>query len=225
MIILLLCVNAFADSNNVDRGYKSKNGSVIDEFMQCANQDSEACKLLLQHGITDSNLCEAHECSIIGATLSFANREDEAITYLKKACDLNITQSCTHLALIYQNQGLLNDSKSYYSIACNHADILACYNLGVLYANRDSQDYKPNHAIQAFQKACSAMYPKACFNIGILYATISKKQLPYAKLYFDKACDLGMEESCLKLEELNNANIPMPTPEKKRGLYNNKAMF
>ncbi len=190
-------------------------------LQECTQQNNKACEDLLNLGIPNPENCDSFTCNIIGITLSFANKESQALGYFKTACNARYMESCFGLALSYESLKDYHNAKLIYQLACERNHIISCYNLAMLYLRDDlgKQDYIVANTL--FQKACSRMYAKACFNRAVLYSNGNgvKKDLSYAKLYFDKACDMGLQESCKHFNTLDKQGIQMPKPRKVRGFY------
>ncbi|RDU59890.1 hypothetical protein CQA53_11175 [Helicobacter didelphidarum] len=198
--------------------YKSKSTQdLLHSFNKCAYGEISSCETIISYGIRNSEECFPKECAIIGALLIAVNKNEEAITYLQKACYNHEHSSCMNLGLIYQERQDYINAKAYYADACKMKDNLACYNLGLLYTDEKMLGKKNALAIEYFQQACARFHAKACFNIAVIHANSIKQDLPKAKFYFDKACDLGLEKACENIQNLKET--PMPTPQKHRGLY------
>lgn len=197
----------------------NKNDDIMQIFIQCAHYNSRACETILQHGVLTIEQCEPKDCAIIGAVFSIANQDERAMPYLRKACYMGESASCTHLGVVYQNIHNFNEAKGFYDIACEQGDEVACYNLGLLYTNTEMLGNKPLLSIKSFTKSCDALYPKACFNLGVVYATQKNHDMPKARFYFDKACDLGMLQACEALQQLKKMKVAMPPITQRRGLY------
>ena len=67
-------------------------------------------------------------------------------------------------------------------MACGTGAAAGCNNLGVLYEKGlgVTQDYE--RAVQLYDRACDAKYPRACLNLGILQKARGDKGKPPAAL-------------------------------------------
>ncbi|RDU60394.1 tetratricopeptide repeat protein [Helicobacter sp. MIT 14-3879] len=195
--------------------------SLLFILKRCSRQEINACNTILSFGFPSVRDCELLACSLIGATLSLANRDLEALGYLKKACSMRNVESCFALALSYESLRDYSNAKLTYQLACERNHAASCYNLGMLYVSKDLAKQSYSTASVFFQKACKNLYAKACFNMAVLYANGNgvEQDFSYAKMYFDRACDMELQEACIRLEELSKMNIKMPKPKKIRGFY------
>lgn len=208
----ILKIHALERKNVNHQSIESKNAFEI--FTKCAYNNINACNELLKLGIRNINECEINECEIIGLVLSKANKDKEAIPYLKKACSMQKINSCKVLGLIYESINDFKNARAYYNDACNLNNVISCHNLGILYVKLDMDKM----ALESFQKSCTLFYAKSCFNVAILHTKNNDNS--NAKFYFDKSCDLGLNAGCQKLKNLSK--VPMPKLQKVRGLYVNQ---
>ncbi|STQ86152.1 tetratricopeptide repeat protein [Helicobacter muridarum] len=194
---------------------------LISQINSCIRKNVNACQDLIELGLPNTKNCNPFTCNIIGTVLMLANRESEAIEYFKASCNTYYLEGCFGLGLSYEALQDYKNAKSIYQLACHKNHILSCYNLAMLHTkNADKRDYIIANSL--LQKACKQMYAKACFNKAVLYVNGYgvQKSLSHAKLYFDKACDMGLKESCKNLDILSKQGIQMPTIKKTRGFYN-----
>lgn len=132
--------------------------------------------------------------------------------YYTKACDLDNYHACKFLGDFYfLGHGVEKDPKkasSYYAKSCSANHGLACNNLGwtVIY-DEQKGDFKK--ALVLFDKGCYLDNADACKFIAKAYeeGKHMRQDLPLAKEYFGKACDLGDTEGCDEYRRLNEKGI------------------
>ena len=187
----------------------------------CLAGEISLCESLLSPGIPSPSNCGVATCNLIGSVLSLANREAEAIAYLKPACKAKHADSCFGLGLGYESMGDYANARLSYQQACEGGHAASCHNLAMLYARNDlsRQDY--TSAARLFLRACKLLYAKACFNMAVLHARGMgvAEDLSLTRFYFDRSCALGLKEACKHAKDLKDDAIPPPLPKKTRGYY------
>lgn len=214
-VSILFGANIFAKAINAQS--KNTESIAFSLLKSCAYNDSKACDRLLKLGFRSVNECVSNECGLIGATLMGANRNKEAIEYLKKACRLKILSSCKNLGIIFENMNDMNNAKAFYNDGCKFGDIISCYNLALLYAHSSGGE---GAAMQTFKMTCDLFYAKSCYNLAVLHYknhNTQRDSKSFSKYYFNKACNLGLQEACENLAVLGD--VQMPPLQKVRGLY------
>lgn len=77
---------------------------------------------------------------------------------------------------------------------CSNGDMKSCYNAAVSYLKTN-----PKKAEELYIKACNGGYSKSCTDLGYEYRLalfFTKKDIPNAKKYLKKGCDLGEQRAC-----------------------------
>ncbi len=194
------------------------NENLMGILTKCANNNISSCNKLVNLGLLSKDECDPKDCHLIGALLSFVNRTNEAISYLKKSCESYDRLGCTHLAILYQENRDYKEAKYFYEISCNNGDAIGCYNLGMLYTSDKMSGKNSMFSTRFFKLACNMNYPKACFNLAVVYAN-HVKDLMNARYFFDKSCDYGIKDGCINADYLKSQGITMPILKKHRGLY------
>ncbi|EDZ61265.1 TPR repeat protein [Sulfurimonas gotlandica GD1] len=135
------------------------------------------------------------------------NMED--FEFYTEACKRNDYVSCSHLAIIYEENIIVKqDMKkafNLYSKACGGDYAFACHNVAVTYSKSNNQALK-DIALKFYDKACDGGYTESCIHLGRLHRDSHTLNRDYkkAKEYFAKACEgnnrLGCKEERI-LEE------------------------
>ena len=133
----------------------------------------------------------------------------EDLEFYTIACERNDYVSCSHLAIIYEEDKIVKqDTKkafNLYSKACGGDYAFACHNMAVIYSKSDNQAIK-DIALKFYDKACEGGYTESCIHLGRLHRDSHTLHRDYkkAKEYFTKACEgnnrLGCKEERI-LEE------------------------
>ena len=146
--------------------------------------------------------------SILFFTTSHAYTVED-LEFYTIACDRNDYVSCSHLAIIYEEDILVKqDMKkafNLYSKACGGDYAFACHNVAITYSKSDNQALK-DISLKFYEKACNGGYTESCIYLGRTYRDSHTLNRDYkkAKEYFAKACEgnnrLGCKEERI-LEE------------------------
>lgn len=97
-----------------------------------------------------------------------------------------------------------------YKKSCDSNYYKACYMLSSFYASGAFDTPKDiSKSISLQEKACHGNYAQSCATLGLLYrnGSIIPRDYTNAKKYFQKACDLGHQESCNDYENLVNGKF------------------
>ena len=128
------------------------------------------------------------------------NSFEEALTYLKIACNMENPNGCNQLSLLIEQVDPESEDIVKYSYrACSLNGLLGCNNLG----RWQKKENKINSALKNYTKACNVNNYEACYNLAIHYTIETPKGLAAAK----KACSLGSDKACFKIAnfyQLNN---------------------
>ncbi|MGX3044631.1 tetratricopeptide repeat protein [Helicobacter sp. T3_23-1056] len=182
---------------------------------ECLDKSNKSvCQALIDNGLPSiMEECTKDDCYGVGLVYHRAGHYKEAISCYEKAIAFGDNRGYGMLGVIYES--LLNDyfnAKKYFEIACNKVGDLqsdSCYDLGVMYYERQGvrQDYHKAHEL--YKKACDMKNAMACNDLGVLYDNGKgvKQNLSIAKQYYDKACDLGDQVGCDNYKKLDSAGV------------------
>ena len=140
--------------------------------------------------------------------LSAYNMED--FEYYTEACKRGDYVSCSHLAIIYEEDKLVpQDMKkafNLYSKACGGEYAFACHNVAVTYEKNDNPAIK-KIALKFYEKACEGGYAQSCIYLGRLYRDSHTLDRDYkkAKAMFALACDANNYLGCKEERILKEA--------------------
>ncbi|BAF70871.1 conserved hypothetical protein [Nitratiruptor sp. SB155-2] len=129
---------------------------------------------------------------------------------LLQQCQKGAGSACTQIGYMYDKAfNLPKDdyqAVKYYSLGCELGDQRGCVNLGVMWEKEQANLKRdPKKIMQLFSDACEEEYGVGCYFLGLSYeeGKLVKKDLTKAYHYYHQACNLGVEEACVKEEELN----------------------
>ena len=131
----------------------------------------------------------------------------EDLEFYTIACERNQYVSCSHLAIIYEEDKLVKQDmkKAFklYSKACGGGDAFACHNVAVTYSKSDNKALR-DIAIKFYDKACNGGYSESCIYLGRLYRDSREVKPNYklAKEKFDLACEANNYLGCKELRIL-----------------------
>ena len=144
---------------------------------------------------------------ILLSNLNAYNMED--FEFYKIACERNGYDSCSHLAIIYEEAKLvpqdMKKAEKLYMKACGGDEPFACHNVALIYSKSDNKALK-KISLKFYEKACEGGYTDSCIYLGRLHRDSHTLDRDYkkAKEYFIKACEgnnrLGCKEERM-LEE------------------------
>lgn len=181
---------------------------------QCFNYNPQACKMLLDDGIKDSNQCNPKkECSLIGKIYWNANNFTESLEFFKKSCNAKDMVGCYYIGLNYEKLQDYQNAKDMYEKACARVrSPEACNALGLMYDKGYGvrQDYLQAQSL--YIKSCKKKYANACYHLAILYEDGKGEihNVSLAKEFYGKACDYGLQKGCDEYRKLNQAGVPLP---------------
>lgn len=90
-------------------------------------------------------------------------------------------------------------AKKYLTLAANHGNIEAMYQLGLLYSNNNYDDYNRKSAANYFVKAANNRHVEAMYQAGMMYLGIDNSA---AKLWLRKASEQGHDRAKAQLSRL-----------------------
>lgn len=143
----------------------------------------------------------------------------EAVSWLKKSCDLKNGNGCEQLAYVYEFQMRDKDKAReiytkqvmpIYEKECDNGDINSCANAGDLLVRGYQVERDYHKGLQLLQKYCDKVKGKDkgiyhCITLGDMYMNSKGTTQDYeqAKKYFKKVCDMGEQEGCDAYKKAN----------------------
>ena len=119
-------------------------------------------------------------------------------------------ETCNNIGRVYYGAKNYQQASKYFKKACDLNYMVACHNVGVLYAEGKGVKQDFVNARKYYEKACNANVAEACNNLGVLYVNGQgvKQNLSTAKKYYGKACDLNEKISCemYKMLDMNGVS-------------------
>jgi len=134
----------------------------------------------------------------------------EDFDFYTEACKRGQYVSCSHLAIIYEEDKLvpqdMKKAKQLYTKACGGDDAFACHNLAVIYGKSDKKALK-NISLKLYQKACEGGYATSCIYLGRHYRDSHTLLRDYkkAKEMFALACEANNYLGCKEERILKEA--------------------
>ena len=128
-------------------------------------------------------------------------------TKLESECALNNIESCTDLIYIYLDKNEHDKMAAMANKACELGSSHSCLFLGNIYLQKDTLVQEKEEGLRLYNKACELKHASACYALALVYETGDAGMLQdknRAKIYHQKACDLGDAkacESCRNLEK------------------------
>ena len=137
----------------------------------------------------------------------------EAVSWLKKSCDLKNGKGCESLAYAYEFQMRDKDKAQeiynkqimpIYEKECDSGNIVSCANAGNIFVKGHYVFQNYHKGLQLLQKYCDKVDSKddgdifSCLTLGSMFAEGKGTTQDYeqAKKYFKKVCDMGEQEGC-----------------------------
>lgn len=137
----------------------------------------------------------------------------EAVSWLKKSCDLKNGKGCESLAYAYEFQMRDKDKAQeiynkqimpIYEKECDSGNIVSCANAGNIFVKGHYVFQNYHKGLQLLQKYCDKVKSKddgdifSCLTLGSMFADGKGTTQDYeqAKKYFKKVCDMGEQEGC-----------------------------
>ena len=126
---------------------------------------------------------------------------------LESECALNNIKSCTDLIYIYFDKNERDKMTAMANKACELGNPHSCIFLGNFYLKKDASKNELQDGVKLYAKACELKHASACYTLALIYETGDAGMLQdknRAKIYHQKACDLGDAkacESCRNLEK------------------------
>jgi TPR repeat protein len=132
-----------------------------------------------------------------------------ALPAYSRACDGAVAKGCDDLAYMYrQGYGVTADyaqAMTLYARACDMGEASDCEVVGS-WSETGTGDGKVDYAKAAvyFAKGCDKNNSLSCSNLGELYRRGDgvEKNIDKAKTLFNKSCDLGYQQGCLRVKEM-----------------------
>lgn len=140
--------------------------------------------------------------------LSAYNMED--FKFFTEACKRNQYSSCSHLAIIYEENILVKQdmkkAEKLYMKACGGDEPFACHNMAIIYSKNDNPAIK-KLSLAFYEKACRSGYSKSCIHLGRHYRDSHTLLQDYekAKEYFQLACDANNYLGCKEVRIIDGS--------------------
>ena len=83
--------------------------------------------------------------------------------------------------------------------ACKLGNPHSCLFLGNIYLQKDTIAQEKEEGLRLYNKACELKHASACYILALIYETGDVGMLQdknRAKIYHQKACDLGKSKAC-----------------------------
>lgn len=217
LLSFFLCSNSFA--NTLDTLDQLRSSCELEDPVACfefANnvQEFELSKLYSEAENALNKSCELnHPVGCYAAFYAYNGKifndnpsQEQTLYYGKKACELNISDACLGLGLLYSEIKDFKNTEEYYTKACNLDSGRGCAFLAS-YVLEQKQDYKVFEKYA--YKGCKLHDSTACLllsnskKIGLL----DKPDMVESVLYLKEACKFDNDkiytEECKVLEGLN----------------------
>ena len=142
---------------------------------------------------------------------SAVNYTMEDFEFYTEACKRNQFVSCSHLAIIYEENKLVKQdpkkAEKLYIKACGGGDAFACHNVAVIYGKSTNEALK-KISLKFYEKACRAGYPDSCIHMGRHYRDTKTLLQDYTKAreFFQIACDLNSRHGCKEVRIIDGAD-------------------
>ncbi len=132
-----------------------------------------------------------------------------AIRMYKKACKLKEMEACYNVgSMYYHGEGTKRNyyhAVSFFNKSCENGIPAGCNNLGYMYEHGKHVGRNIHTAMSHYADACEMGEPSGCKNLG--YLKEKRGQLKPAKQLYIKACTLGDNYSCNRLENFLGSQI------------------
>ncbi|HEY5921782.1 MAG TPA: tetratricopeptide repeat protein [Kofleriaceae bacterium] len=181
-----LCIMA---AKSKDGPKKSLAEQADDAETKCTKGDAESCALIGGAYLTGKG----------GKTKD----EPKGVEFLTKACDLKSGMGCEFLGRAYEEaRGVTMDkekAKALFKQSCDIGEGGGCRAYALKF------EFSDPARIPFLEKACTKDDKLGCMGLGAAYLhgnQGAKKDLPKAKQFLQKACDLGATSACDKAREL-----------------------
>lgn len=178
---------------------------------ECDKGNGESC-----HKAGESYLEKEDSGCLLAAMAGKKCDPIEAVSWLKKSCDLKNGNGCEQLAYVYRFQMGDKDKAEeiynkqvmpIYEKECDSGNIISCARIGNLLV--DKKDY--HKGLQFLQKYCDKVknknegYINDCLTLGSMFAESKGTTQDYeqAKKYFKKVCDFGVQSGCDAYKKAN----------------------
>jgi len=132
-----------------------------------------------------------------------------AIRLYKKACKLKEMEACYNVgSMYYHGEGTKRNYANavyFFEKACNNGIGAGCNDLGFMHEHGKYLSASINKAISYYSSACDMGEASGCKNLA--YLREQKGHLKPAKQFYIKACTLGDNYSCNRLENFLGSQI------------------
>ena len=173
------------------------------DFNACVfRKDHNMCQKLINNGLQSLEECTKTTCNDNGLIYQNAGFQAKAITFFKRAIDLDDNRAYHNLGLLYHKEiGNIPQAKKFYELALQKQHYGARLNLGTLYY--EQKDY--SNALKHFEIVCEKSSGEAkmlaCHNLGVMYDNGEGTLQDYRKShqYYKTSCDMGYGYACNNL--------------------------
>lgn len=150
-------------------------------------------------------------CIDLAAYYTQTKQAEKAIFYSKRACFAGNAEVCLDNAMQLQQAGNDRDSNYFLDIACQMGHGDACTLLASNMLSGIGVPQRVELALQMLGQGCDNRNGLACMFLGRMYLTggddnhvyTTDVDLPRARIYLDRACQLGVFIGCEDLEKVN----------------------
>jgi TPR repeat protein len=184
----------------LDENFKAGNAAM-------KNGNYEEAMMYFQTGCDENG--DKYSCNNFGV-YSYQNKDYiQAVTYLKKACEMKHESSCEALGNMYSNgDGVAQNYKealNYYEQACYNAYAYSsnCAKAAEFYKNGIGTAKDEAKAQNILERSCTDNYnsKNECYNFGMSY--LNSGDTAKAKNFFEWGCEKRFDmDSCRKLGNL-----------------------
>lgn len=146
---------------------------------------------------------------ILFTNLNAYNMED--FEFYTEACKRNHYVSCSHLAIIYEENKIVKQdmkkAEKLYIKACGGDYPFACHNVAVIYSKSENKALR-NISLKFYEKACRSGYSKSCIYMGRHYRDSHTLLQDYEKAreMFQLGCDLNDRLACKEIRIIDGTN-------------------
>ncbi|HHH54898.1 MAG TPA: sel1 repeat family protein, partial [Bacteroidetes bacterium] len=124
---------------------------------------------------------------------------DNAIKFYEKACDNNLTQSCSKLGRIHLENQNYKTALPFLIKACESKEDWSCTQVAKVYENGNKEVLKDKEkSVLFYDKACDFGSRTSCKNLALKYLSEENpaKNMHKVLHYFVKACDKADADAC-----------------------------
>lgn len=173
------------------------------DFNACVfRKDHNMCQKLINNGLQSLEECTKTTCNDNGLIYQNAGFQAKAITFFKRAIDLDDNRAYHNLGLLYHKEiGNIPQAKKFYELALQKKHNGARLNLGTLYYEQKDFSNALKHFEIVCEKSSGEAKMLACHNLGVMYDNGEGTLQDYRKShqYYKISCDMGYGYACNNL--------------------------